>query len=259
MGRGFGAEAFKSGIGQAFRLLTDALTPPRCLACRREVEDAGALCIACWSKFAFISEPVCDVLGTPFAYDQGESAVSPAALADPPPWDRARAAVAYDEHSGAIVHALKYADHQEAALLMAQQMARAGQKLLAEADVLVPVPLHRWRLWRRRFNQSALLAQQLSKASGKPWAAQALQRVKHGRRQVGQSAEERRRSVARAFAACGEEAGRIAGQRVLLIDDVLTTGATASACSKALRAAGARHVDVLTFALVLGPKRPHIS
>lgn len=247
-----------NGLGRALRLVADMLTPPRCLACRSEVEDAAALCIECWSKISFISEPVCDVLGTPFAYEQGEAAISPAALADPPPWDRARAAVAYDDRSGAIVHGLKYADHQEAAHFMAAQMARAGHRLLAEADVLVPVPLHRWRLWRRRFNQSALLAEALSRQTGKPWLAQALQRLVHGRAQVGQTADERRRAVSRAFAAKGEEAGRIAGQRILLIDDVLTTGATAAACSKALRAAGASHVDVLTFALVLGPKRPHI-
>lgn len=258
MGSGFETQRLKSALGSALRLVADALTPPRCLACRQEVEEAGALCIICWSKMAFIAEPVCDVLGTPFAYEQGESAISPAALADPPPWDRARAAAAYDEHSSAIVKALKYADHQEAALFMARQMMRAGHKLLAEADVLVPVPLHRWRLWRRRFNQSALLAQQISKLSGKPWSALALQRVKHGKAQVGQSAEERRRSVARSFAARGEDAARLAGQRVVLVDDVLTTGATAAACARALKAAGVRHVDVLSFALVLGPKRPHI-
>lgn len=249
----------RTGLRSAWRSLADAVTPPRCLSCRKEVEDAAALCISCWSKIAFISEPVCDVLGTPFAYEQGEKAVSPAALADPPPWERARAAVAYDEASGSIVHSLKYADHLEASQFMAQQMARAGRRLIAEADVLVPVPLHRWRLWRRRFNQSALLAAALSQQCGKPWLAEALHRVKHGSPQVGRSAEERRTAVKRAFRVQGEEGGRISGQRVLLVDDVLTTGATAGACARALKAAGASHVDVLTFALVLGPKRPHIS
>jgi ComF family protein len=258
MDTGFAARKVRNGVSRVAGLVADILTPPRCLACRSEVEDAGALCIGCWSKITFISEPVCDVLGTPFAYEQGHGSISPAALADPPPWDRARAAVAYDEASSGIVHALKYADHHEAALLMARQMARAGHSLLAEADVLVPVPLHYWRLWQRRFNQSALLAGALSRASGKPWLAQALQRVKHSRPQVGLRAEERHKSVARAFAAQGDEAGLIAGRRVVLVDDVLTTGATAAACTKALKAAGAAHVDVLTFALVLGPKRPHI-
>ncbi len=245
-------------LQRGLRLVVDLLTPPRCLGCRQEVSESASLCAVCWSKLGLISEPVCDVLGTPFAYDQGAGAVSAAALADPPPWDRARAAVAFDDASREIVHALKYSDRQEAASLMARQMAVAGRQLLQEADIILPVPLHRWRLWRRRFNQAAMLAQAISRASGKPWSGSCLLRSKYSRSQVGLKSDERRKNVARAFSIAGDEVASVAGRRVLLVDDVLTTGATASACAKALKAAGAAHVDVLTFALVLEPKRPHI-
>lgn len=239
--------------------LLDFLTPPKCLSCRGAVSEGAALCAACWSRLSFIEAPVCDVLGTPFSYDPGPGAISPAALAEPPPWNRARAAVAYDEHSRKLVHALKYGDRMEAGLFMATQMARGGRALLEDADVIVPVPLHRWRLWQRRFNQAAFLAQQIAKGSGRPVEFDALQRARYSRSQVGLKAEERRRNVARAFAVAPEGIGALAGRKVLLIDDVMTTGATAASCATALKKAGAAQVDVLTFALVLEPKRPHIA
>jgi predicted amidophosphoribosyltransferase len=148
---------------------------------RRVIDFAPLKCLfarRCLNRRAFafllghlrlIDAPVCNVLGIPFAYDQGEGAISPAALAEPPTWDRARAAVAYDEASRRIVHALKYRDTMEAGLLMARLMARAGQPLIGEADVIIPVPLHRFRLWGRRFNQAAFLSQQISRQFGKAY------------------------------------------------------------------------------------------
>jgi ComF family protein len=245
--------------GRLFRMTVDFLVPPKCLACRTTVTQGACLCVTCWQKLTFIDEPVCAVMGLPFAFDQGEGAVSAAALAAPPDWDRARAAVAFDDPSRRLVHALKYRDQPEAGLMMASAMARAGRKLLAGADLVIPVPLHRRRLWQRRFNQSAFLAGIIARRAGKPFVTDVLVRRLPTRTQVGLSHEERQKNVRRAFAADGEKQALLAGKKVVLIDDVLTTGATANACARVLKEAGAAEVDVLVFALVLEPKRPHID
>ena len=250
---------FKAWGKRLWRRLIDFVAPPKCLVCREAVLEPASLCLSCWANLKHIDAPVCNVLGTPFAYDQGEGAISPAALADPPNWDRARAAVAYDEASRAIVHALKYRDTMEAGLLMARLMARAGRQIMQEADVIIPVPLHRFRLWGRRFNQAAFLSQQLSRAFSKPYRSDVLVRSKASRSQVGLSFDERRKNVAKVFHVTPEGIGQIAGRRILLVDDVLTTGATAGSCAAVLKKAGAAQVDVLTFALVLEPRRPHIE
>jgi ComF family protein len=241
------------------RQVIDFLAPPKCLVCHDAVLEPASLCLSCWANLKLIDAPVCNVLGIPFAYDQGEGAISPVALAEPPPWDRARTAVAYDEASRRIVHALKYRDTMEAGLLMARLMARAGQPLIGEADVIIPVPLHRFRQWGRRFNQAAFLSQQISQQFGKAYRSDVLKRTRATRSQVGLSFDERRKNVAKVFQVMPEGVGHIAGRRVLLVDDVLTTGATAGSCAAVLKKAGAAHVDVLTFALVLEPRRPHIG
>jgi ComF family protein len=241
-----------------WRAAVDLVAPSLCLSCGAAIGQPASLCLTCWAKLQQLDEPVCDALGTPFAYDQGEGAVSAAALTDPPPWDRARAAVLFDEASARLVHALKYQDRQEAGLLMARMMARAGRRLLAEADVILPVPLHRVRLWQRRFNQSAFLAQQLSGLSGKPWRHDVLLRVRRTRAQVGLDEAARRKNVKGAFLLRPEAMASVAGRTVLLVDDVRTTGATAEACASALKQAGAARVCLLSFALVPVPARPHI-
>jgi ComF family protein len=246
-----------AGIG-LWRGVVDVVTPPLCLACQTPVTSGAALCLACWQKLNFIDDPVCAVLGAPFAYDEGEGTVSLAAIADPPAWDRARAAVAFDEASGHLVHLLKYQDNTEAGLAMARMMAGAGRHLLAETDVIVPVPLHRKRLWQRRFNQAAFLAQRLAQAGGKPWAHDVLLRIEATTSQVGLDAAARRKNVRRAFDVSLEKRPVVDGKRVLLVDDVRTTGATANACATALKKAGAAQVLLLTFALVLEPARLHI-
>jgi ComF family protein len=251
--------SFKAWGRHAWRGLIDFLVPPKCLVCREAVLEPASLCLPCWGNLKQIDMPYCNVLGTPFAYDQGEGAISPAALADPPNWDRARAAVAYDEASRSIVHGLKYRDTMEAGLLMARLMARVGRQVIQEADIIVPVPLHRFRLWSRRFNQAAFLSQQLSRAFAKTYRTDVLVRSKATRSQVGMSFDERRKNVAKVFHVTPEGVCRLTGRRVLLIDDVLTTGATAGSCAAVLKKAGAAQVDVLTFALVLEPRRPHIE
>ena len=239
-------------------MLADSVIPPQCLSCRDAIQEPGALCARCWAGLNLIEEPCCDRLGTPFAYDEGDGAVSAAALADPPAWHRARAAAGFNDAARGLVHALKYRDRHEASLLMARLMARAGARLFEEAHALIPIPLHRVRLWTRRYNQSALLAQRIAEATGLPFRPELLERVKRTRQQVGLDHTARRRNVRRAFAIPGRFADAVPGKNLLLVDDVMTTGATAAACSEALLKAGAARVDVLVFALVLEPKRIHM-
>jgi ComF family protein len=240
-----------------WRGLVDVITPPLCLSCQVPVTEGAALCFSCWSKLAFIDEPVCDVLGTPFAYDEGAGTVSPAAIANPPGWDKGRAALAFDAASKHLVHLLKYRDVPEAGLAMARLMAGAGRNLLPETDVIIPVPLHRGRLWKRRFNQAAFLAAEIARLSAKPWLSDVLIRVTSTESQVGKTAEQRRKNVRRAFDVPVEKRAMVDGRTVLLVDDVRTTGATASACAHTLKSAGAAQVHVLSFALVLQPTRLH--
>lgn len=230
--------------------LVDALLPPQCAACGARIAAHGHLCGACWRRLAFIERPFCERLGIPFAVDPGGPALSPAALADPPAYDRARAAVLFDDVSRTLIHGLKYRDRHDLADMMGRLMARAGADILAGADLLVPVPLHRGRLWARRFNQSVLLAAAVAAASGHTLAPDGLARVRATRQQVGLTADQRRRNVAGAFAVADAWRGGVAGRRVVLVDDVITTGATVEGCARTLHRAGAAGVDVLAFARV---------
>lgn len=243
---------------RAWRGFVDLVTPSQCLGCGVPVGEPASLCIACWVKLQHVDEPVCDMLGTPFAYDQGPGSLSVAALANPPEWDRSRAAVLFDDVSRGLVHGLKYEDRQEAGVLMARMMARAGRALIAEADVLLPVPLYRWRLWQRRFNQSAFLAHEIARISDKPWRSDVLFRAKRTKSQVGLDHAARRKNVKGAFTVAPGAVAAIAGRKLLLIDDVRTTGATAEACALALKAAGAAKVSLLSFALVQAAAKIHI-
>ena len=241
------------------RGFVDFVTPPKCLSCRDDVQSGASLCTACWQKLTYLEDPQCDVLGLPFAYDQGVGSLSAQALADPPPWDRGRAAVLFDDAAKGLVHGLKYRDNTEAGLFMARMMLRAGRDLLAEADVVMPVPLHKSRLWQRRFNQAAFLAQPIALSANKIFATDILLRLQATRQQVGLKADERRKNVRKAFAVPFEKMALVAGKTILLVDDVRTTGATLAACSEALKKAGAARVFVLTFALVKEPHRMHIE
>jgi ComF family protein len=236
----------------------DWLIPPSCLACRDPIAGASGLCASCWSRLQFIEAPYCDRLGTPFPFDEGEGAISAAAIADPPAWDRARGAVIFDDLSRDLVHALKYRDRHEAAQVMARLMARAGRDLIAAGPLVVPVPLHRWRLWRRRYNQSGLLAQAIAEQSGLAFRPDLLRRIKPTRSQTGLDHKERVRNLRGAITVPPDATAAVQGRSVLIVDDVITTGATAGQCARALKAAGAQRVDVLAFALVTQPRRLHI-
>ena len=172
--------AFRRGLRGGLRTALDVALPPLCPACREPVEDQ-ALCAGCWSKLSFIARPYCERLGIPFAYDAGPGLLSMQAMADPPAYNRARAAVRYDDIARALVHAFKYGDRIDLAPTLGRWIASAGRELLAEADALIPVPLHWRRLWARCFNQSASLAKAISAASGVPVLhARAQAREGHG-------------------------------------------------------------------------------
>jgi len=239
------------------RAALDVVLPPLCAACREPVDGSG-LCPSCWSKLSFITRPYCERLGIPFTYDPGPGILSMEAIADPPAYNRARAAVRFDEISRALVHALKYGDRLDLAPMMGRWISHAGREILAEADALVPVPLHWRRQWARRFNQSAMLAAAIASESGLPIAAGALKRVKATAQQVGLSRSERAGNVQGAFKVPEEGKAAVLGRRLVLVDDVLTSGATVDVCARALNRAGAANVDVLVFARVADPARTSI-
>jgi ComF family protein len=235
----------------AGRVMTGLVYPPTCVACGSATGDPHALCARCWSGLRFIERPFCERLGTPFARDHGGPLLSAAAIADPPVFGRARAAAQYDDAARALVHRLKYGDRPDLARALGTMMVRAGAELLGEADVIVPVPLHRFRLWRRRFNQAMALGRVAAGASGLPCDPFLLERTKRTTSQVGLTRAQRRENLQGAFRVPPEARPRLTGKRVLLVDDVLTTGSTANACARVLVRAGAASVDVLAFARVV--------
>jgi ComF family protein len=230
--------------------LLDLVFPPSCLVCRKAVAQNGALCAACWSDIAFIERPFCERLGTPFERDfESPGMISLEAAANPPAFNRARAVARYDgEKARALAHRLKYYDRLELAEPLGLWMARVGADLLADADLLVPIPLHRLRLFSRRFNQAAALARVVSRESGAPVETLALTRVKPTAPQVGLTRAQRAANLSGAFRVDKERAPLISARNIVLIDDVLTTGATANAATRALLRAGAARVDLLVFA-----------
>ena len=238
-----GREAWQAALG--------LLYPPTCIACQAATGEPHALCAECWSQIRFIERPFCERLGTPFAVDLGQPLLSPAAIADPPVFQRARAVAEYDGTASLLVHRLKYNDRLELARALGGMMTRAGAELLQDSDVIVPVPLHRWRLWWRRFNQAMALAGAVSTESGVPCDPFLLARVKRTRRQVGLTKAQRQENLQGAFRVPVEAKARLKGRRVLLVDDVLTTGSTANAAARALLRGGAAKVDILAFARVV--------
>ena len=228
------------------------LYPPSCLACHGATSAADTLCTTCWRQVRFIERPYCERLGTPFAQDLGPGLLSPEAMADPPVWARARAVAGFDEGPARqLVYRLKYYDRMEIARPLGHWMARAGVELLEEADLLVPIPLHRVRLANRRFNPSMALASTISDCSGVPVEALALERARRSPPQVGLSRIQRAANVQGAFKVPQEKRQLIEGRRLVLIDDVLTSGATSNAAARVLLRAGAAQVDLLVFARVI--------
>jgi ComF family protein len=254
---------FKAALGacraagaHAARLALDIALPTLCVACREPVDGEG-VCPSCWGKLSFIAPPYCPRLGIPFVYDPGPEMLSMEAIASPPAYQRARAVVRYDEVARTLVHALKYQDRTDLAPVMGRWMARAGRELLDGADMLIPVPLHWRRGWSRRYNQSGALARAIADHSGVKLRGDVLQRLRATEQQVGLSRPQRASNVQGAFGVSADRRSAIHGARVILIDDVLTSGATVDACARALLRAKAAQVDVLVFARVVDtPKAP---
>lgn len=233
--------------------VADLVLPPACPVCRIRLGSAGGLCPDCWQTVRFLERPWCERLGTPLPIDLGPGILSAAAIADPPLFTRARSAVSYEGPVPDLVHALKYADRTDLAPMLGAWMARVAHELAADADVLVPIPLHWGRLASRRFNQAALLAHEVGKLTGLPVATRLLLRTRRTPQQVGLGRDDRERNMRGAFSVPDSKKADLAGRRPILVDDVLTTGATLEAATRALLAAGARAVDVLTLARVVAP------
>lgn len=233
-------------------MVLDALLPPQCVTCDQPVGDPGQFCPACFRRTQFISMPCCIACGRPFgaAGQGGADETCERCRAAPPLWGRARAALLYDDQARRILLPFKYGDRTDLTRALAPLMAQAGAGLLARADLVVPVPLHRWRLLGRRYNQAALLARALSRLGGRPAVLDALRRVRRTRSLGALSPAGRRAELAGAVAVSEHRRGILADARILLIDDVLTTGATAEVCTRVLLEAGAGGVDVLTAAVV---------
>ncbi len=239
------ARRARRGVGHA----VDLILPPLALDDGERPQSPG-LSVRTWERIQFIDGPVCDGCGAPFAYDLGSGALCAACMARSRLIDRARAACFYDDHSRDLILKLKHADRTDLAPLFARWLSRAAVELLDEADMLCPVPLHPRRLLARRYNQAAEIARPLARLSGVAYRPDALVRRRSTTTQGGKSGRGRRENVKGAFVVPPRNTLQVAGKHVLLIDDVLTTGATAEACAKALKAAGAVAVDLAVVAKV---------
>ncbi len=244
-------EAVRRVFGHMARLAVDAILPPLCLSCGAVVSEPGALCPACWEKVAFLSAPHCVCCGHPFDVEMGEDARCGRCLDSPPPWRRARAVFRYDDTSRPLVLRFKHADRLDGAPAFARWMARAGGALVSGADLIVPVPLHPWRLLARRYNQAAVLAMALARISGVAAEPDLLVRLRRTPAMGHMTRDERRKNVKGAFAVRARKRPLVTGRSVLLVDDVLTTGATVGECARVLTAAGATAVDVVTLGRVV--------
>ncbi len=234
----------------------DLLWPPQCLISREVVGATGEIAPDHWKHLALIDAPFCAQCGLPFAYDPGPDAVCPTCIAYPPAFDRARAPLAYGPATSKMLVQFKWGDRMDGVKTFAAWMARAAGPSLREADLVVPVPLHVTRLLSRRFNQSALLARQLARVLDVELSVDLLIRTRRTPRQMGKNHKQRHLNVAKAFALRPARRADAKDRHVLLVDDVLTTGATVNACADALKQAGARQVDVVTLARVVGDE-PH--
>ena len=238
-----------SGLLRIGRALVDGVLPPRCLACGETVDEPDSLCGRCWSGITFFAPPWCAACGLPFPHPMGEDALCAACARERRSWDRARAVLRYDKNSRRLVLGLKHGDRTHQARAFGRWMHRAGSEVLSGADLLIPVPLHWTRLFQRRYNQAVLLAQAIRSAGGPPVAVDWLVRRRRTPVQGHLGPVARERNVRGAFMM---RAGRsVAGKRVVIVDDVMTTGATVEECARVLKRARAASIGVLTLARAL--------
>lgn len=231
--------------GQA---VLDTALPPLCLLCDTSIPSSQAACSACWTKLRFISKPFCAQCGVPFAYEIGESAVCAMCIKEPNDFSIARAALVYDDVSRNLILNFKHADKIDTALALARWMHMAGGALAEDADFIIPVPLHYWRMVQRRYNQSALLAQKFSELVCKPYQADVLRRIKATESQGKRKRAERIANMKGVFQVTPACAALVKNATIVLVDDVVTTGATVNACAKVLLQSGAKAVHVVSVA-----------
>lgn len=259
MNRIFESEEQRRLARLAAQALVNLLYPPLCAVCRVPVRDSHRLCAACWAGISFLDDGGCARCGFPFEFDAGAGAQCAACQAHPPAYDQARSVMRYDPASRDAILAFKRADRLDLAPLFSRWLGQSGREFLAQADVIVPVPLHWTRLWARRYNQSAILAQRLARNFGIPCETNVLRRVRATRSQGEMpSAKARRRNVRGAFQISPAGTSTIKARTVLLLDDVFTTGSTVNACARSLKGAGASRVVVLTLARVVRPMSSYI-
>jgi ComF family protein len=242
-------QEIRAKLRAAAGLALDSVLPPRCIVSGQPVERQGQVAPDVWAGLDFIGEPFCVACGFPFDFEVDGEARCAACLALEPPYETARAALKYGETSRDIILGFKHADKTHAVTAFMPWLKRAGKEMLAEADMIAPVPLHYWRMISRRYNQSAIIAGALSKEMGKPVALDLLKRVRATPTQGHLNAKQRFRNVRRAFALSRKH--DVKGKVIVLIDDVYTTGATVRECAKVLKKAGAGKVHVLTLARVV--------
>jgi len=222
--------------------------PPLCVVTGEIVERQGMISSEAWRYLDFVEAPMCKTCGIPFGYEIEEGAECGTCLKYPPAYDSARAALVYNDGSRGMILGFKHADRTYHVLAFAPLLLRAGADMLSGADVIVPVPLHPLRLLSRRYNQAGLLAQSLAEELNVPCLVAGLERVRATKSQGHMKFSERRNNVTGAFRVPAGAVSRLEGARVVLVDDVYTTGATVNECAKILKAAGAVRVDVLTLA-----------
>ncbi|MCB1556601.1 MAG: ComF family protein [Alphaproteobacteria bacterium] len=231
--------------------VVDLVLPPRCVVSGAIVDRPGVLAPGAWRDLRFIGAPFCAGCGLPFDFPGDPGAKCVSCLDIPPSFETARSALVYDDASREIILKFKHADALHAIPVFVPWLKQAGKEMLALADLIVPVPLHRTRLLKRRYNQAALLAQALARESGVPCVPDLLCRTRATLTQGHMNVTDRHKNVRNAFAVREKHRTVLNGKTVLLLDDVYTTGATVSACSKALCKAGAKAVHVLTVARVV--------
>ena len=249
-------EKIKTIAHTGFSVALDTILPPRCVITGEMVDRQGMIAPDAWSKLDFINDPQCTKCGVPFGFEvegiEGEQGTHCLQCLDyPPPYTSARAALKYDDNSRDLILGFKHADQTHAVLAFMPWLKNAGAEMLVEADALIPVPLHRWRLLKRRYNQSSIIASALSKETAIPVLHEGLLRTRATQTQGHLNFEERRKNVKRAFVVNEKYENDIKGKSLVLIDDVYTTGATVKECAKALKKAGAKAVHILTLARVV--------